>query len=77
MWPDNEDTYYAGSCNIARLLKDGQLVKYDACSERFNDYDFSVFEYIGYGKIYSVNGSYKVAQPCKNLYFFKYRNRGC
>ena len=53
--------------------EDDELVRYDACSERSrHTYSRKVFDYIGIGKIHSINN---VRQSFKNnYYFFIYRN---
>lgn len=42
---------------LCQLEDDAQIVPYDACSEDPNAYDKNIFRCIGYGVIFSVNGS--------------------
>lgn len=37
-------------------LDNGQIVEYDACSKKIDEYDPNVFRYIGDGIIWEVNG---------------------
>ena len=48
-------------------LYNGDIVHYDVCGDRADQYDLNVFKYIGYGEVYTIDG---IEQTFTNKHFF-------
>jgi len=65
-----QNFFTGGTKNICiAKLDNGEEVEYDACSKNRNAYNPEIFEYIGQGVIWTVNGKNQNMEEI--MHFFK------